>query len=587
MSDRRYLSADVVVVGGGMSGVCASIAAARNGSSVVLIQDRPVLGGNASSEVRMHIVGADASGHRRGLDSRESGIIEEIRLEEAVKNPQRSASIFDLILWEWVTREPNITLLLNTHCYGVEMESHSRIAKVLASRYSTEDYFTISGKVFMDCSGDGRLGVEAGADYRMGRESRDEYGESLAPPKADSYVLGSTLLFITRKMDHPVPFIAPDWIKRFPSCDDLPHRPHSDYEYGYWWVEWGGTRDTIKDNELIRDELLKIALGIWDHIKNQGDHGAENWALDWVGFLPGKRESRRFLGDHVLTQSDLQNAVLFEDRVAYGGWPIDLHPPEGIYSSEPPCAQHHLENLYSIPLRCLYSRNVENMFMAGRNISATHVAFASTRVMATCAVMGQAAGTAAALCARHGITPRELVRDGIADLQQILLKDDAYIIDLANSDPNDLARGAKVKASSETECHEAVKVINGVSRSTKDDSNMWASDPKAGLPAWIELDLGAPRKVREIHLTFDTNLSQPLTLSHSDAFTARMVRGPQPQTVRDYTISAGSKEIVKATGNYQRKAIHRFDPIETQTIRLNVQATNGAPSARVFEIRVY
>jgi len=587
----KNLDADVVVVGGGMAGVCAAIAAARNGASVVLIQDRPVLGGNSSSEIRMHIVGADCHGSRNDTDARETGILEELRLECAVRNPQRSASIWDLLLYEWIKREPNIVLLLNTSCIGVKMASENLIDAVIALRNSTEDLFTVRGKVFIDCSGDGRLGAEAGAEFRKGREGRDEFGESLAPPKPDNKTMGSSILFITRKHDRPMPFKPPNWIRKFPRCEDLPYRAHSSWEYGYWWVEWGGELDTIKDKERIRDELLAIALGVWDHIKNSGLHPeSENWALEWIGFLPCKRESRRFIGDYILTQHDLQRGEVFEDGVAYGGWPIDLHPPEGIDTKEPPNIAVKVP-LYNIPFRCLYSRNIDNLLFAGRNISATHVAFGSTRVMGTCSVMGQAVGTAAALCVRYNCTPRELGKEAIKDLQQLLLKQDAYIIGVSNSDPYDLARMAEVKASSETKGCEAVNVINGIHRGVYERENRWASDPMQPMPQWLELHFREPKRIREVHLTFDTGLNRELTLSFSDWANRRMIWGPQPETVCDYELQVlygdSAKTVVKVEGNYQRKRVHKFEPQLATGIRLIVHATNGGKSARVFEVRVY
>lgn len=588
---RKELEADVVVVGGGMAGVCAAIAAARNGASVVLIQDRPVLGGNSSSEIRMHIVGADCHGSRKDTDSRETGILEELRLECAVRNPQRSASMWDLLLYEWVKREPNITLLLNTSCVGVQMASENRIGAVIALRNSTEDLFTVRGKIFIDCSGDGRLGVETRAEFRKGREGRDEFGESLAPPKPDEKTLCSSILFIARKYDRPMPFKPPEWIRKFPRCEDLPHRPHTYWGYGYWWIEWGGELDTIKDNERIRDELLAIALGVWDHIKNSGLHpDSENWALEWLGFLPGKRESRRFIGDYILTQHDLQRGEVFEDGVAYGGWPIDLHPPEGIDTKEPPNISTHVP-LYNIPFRCLYSRNIANLLFAGRNISTTHVAFGSTRVMGTCSVVGQAAGTAASLCVRYNCTPRELGKEAIKELQQLLLKQDAYIIGVTNSDPYDIARTAEVKASSEVRGCEAVNVINGISRGVYERKNRWASDPTQPMPQWLELHFREPKRIREVHLTFDTGLNRELTLSFVEAANGRMVWGSQPETVRDYELQVldgnNAKTVVKVEGNYQRKRVHQFEPQFATGIRLVVHTTNGDKSARVFEVRVY
>ena len=589
ISSRRYLECDVLVAGGGMAGVCAAIAAARHGARVVLIQDRPVLGGNSSSEMRMTISGADISGGRP--HARETGILEELRLDAAVHNPQRCAQMWDLLLWEYVTRESNITLLLNTTLDGAIMAAPDRIGAVTAIRASTEELFTIAAGIFCDCTGDGRLGAEAGADYVMGREGKADYGERSAPQVGDRLTLGSSILFQARDYGRPMPFRAPQWAHRFTE-EDLAHRPHQPFSYGFWWVEWGGELDTIRDNERIRDELYRVALGVWDHIKNGGEHGAENWALEWIGMLPGKRESRRFLGDHVLTQQDLEEATPFADRVAYGGWPIDTHPPSGIYARrEPPCDQPRLRQLYSIPLRSLYSRNIANMMMAGRNISATHLAFASARVMATCAVEGQAVGTAAAHCVRRGVTPRELAADHIAELQQALLKDDCYIPDMANADPADLARQARVTASSEAPGHPAASVVDGIARTTEGGSHLWASAPDQSLPQWIELELPAAALLNEIRLTFDTGLDRPLALTYYEHLQARMVWGPQPETVRDYRVELREggvwRHLLRVEGNYQRQHVHRFAPQPAEAVRIVVEATNGLPWARLFGVRVY
>lgn len=589
--DRHAMHVDVAVMGGGLSGVCAAIAAARNGARVVLVQDRSVLGGNASSEVRMHIVGADHHGNRQETEAREGGIIEELRLEEAVINPQRSAPMFDLVMYEWVIREPNITLMLNAHCHGVIMDSENRIRAALVSRHSTEDEFTVYADQFIDCTGDGRLGAEAGAHFRHGREARSEYGEELAQPQADDMTLGSSILFITRKHDRPMPFRSPAWAHKLPE-GGLPHRGMGSWEYGYWWCEWGGELDIIKDNERIRDELLASAMGIWDHIKNSGRFPqSENWALDWVGAIPGKRESRRFLGDHVLTQQEVQAGETFDDGVAFGGWPIDLHPPAGIWTDEPPFLSIRVP-IYNIPFGCIYSRNIRNLLFAGRNISASHVAFGSTRVMATCAVLGQAAGTAAALCVRHQCDPRVLRREAIAELQQTLIKDDANIVGVANSDPYDIARQASAWASSFMPgWHQPDNVINGWSRGYYEYRNKWSSSPEAEMPQWIDLIFDSPRRIREAHVTFDTGLKRQLCLSHSDHHTSRMVRGPQPECVRDYEIQAfdgeNYKTLVRVEGNYQRKRIHRFNAETVKGVRLVAYATNGASTANVYEIRAY
>ena len=589
------LNADFVVIGGGMAGICAALAAARKGARTVLIQDRSVLGGNASSEIKMHMVGADCHGSRPG--ARESGIIEEIRLEDAYRNAHRSYSQWDLLLYEKVKAEPNITLFLDTALVGCKLDaSGKKIVSITALRNSTQDIFEVTGGMFADCSGDGRLGLEAKADYRMGRESREELGETLAMESPDAKTLGSSILITGRRYETPQPFHAPAWVRKFTKAD-LKHRPINSYEYGYWWFEWGGQLDTIKDNEVIRHELLRIALGIWDYVKNSGDQpNSANWALDWVGAIPGKRESRRLMGPHLLTEQDLMAGRLFEDAVAYGGWAIDIHPPEGVdVPDEPPFTPTYLPRLYTIPLRCLYSRNVSNLLFAGRNISASHVAFASTRVMATCSVMGQAIGTVAAMAVKEG-KPLEAFSAGepLHQLQQQLLRDDAFIPGVTNEDPSDLAqRNCVVTASSSKEGHEPALILDGTSRDLIGNFGTWADQKphhweSASLPAWVELQFPEPIEATEIHLTFDSGFARELILSASDWVTKKTIRGAQPEVVKAYRIWAGDQCIVEETENTLRKRVHCLPmPVQTASLRLEVLATNGVPEARVFEMRVY
>jgi len=577
-----------------MAGVCAAVSAARNGAKVVLIQDRSVLGGNASSEIKMHIVGADCHGSKPGL--RESGFIEELRLEDAVRNGHRSYSQWDLLLYEKVKDESNITLLLDTAFVGCDLDpATGGIHAIRALRNSTEDIYEITASFFADCSGDSRLGLEAGADLRMGREGTEEYGESLAPAQSDRQTLGSSILITGRRHETPQPFRAPSWVRKF-TKDDLNHRPIYSFEYGYWWFEWGGQHDTIHDNEMIRHELLRIALGIWDYVKNSGNHpDSANWALDWVGSIPGKRESRRLLGPHVLTQSDVLEGRMFDDIVAYGGWAIDLHPPSGVDAKdEPPYTPTSVEQLYAIPLRSLYSRNVPNLLFAGRNISASHVAFASTRVMATCAVMGQAIGTAAALATKNKWQLAAMNEGApLQELQQCLMKGDAFLLSLRNEDSLDLARRARVSVSSEQPWKKGLSVLDGVTRDLIGKFGPWADGichhwESQGLPAWIELTFPAQVAVREIHLTFDTGFARELTITASDYLTGKMVRGPQPETVRSYRIHAGNQVVVEETDNYLRKRVHRLSKeITTTTVRIEILATHGAPDAHLFEVRVY
>jgi hypothetical protein len=611
--ETHELTCDVLVAGGGPAGVPCALAAARNGAKVILCQNRHVLGGNASSEVRMHIVGADASGsrgHNRPLatETREGGIIEEIRLDAAMRNPQRSASMLDLTFYEMCRAEKNLTLMLNTEVVGVEKDG-AQITKAIALRQSTEDQFVITASIFIDCTGDGRLGAEAGAPFRRGREAKDEFEESRAQDVADKKSLGSTLLFQARKYDKPMPFVAPPWVRKFTE-DDLKLRPHASpgvdrgLEYGYWWVEWGGNLDTIKDNEIIRDELLAIMLGVWNHIKNDGDHGAENWALTWFSFLPGKRESRRFIGQHILSENDIWEGRPFDDAIAFGGWSLDTHPPDGVDAKdEPPCNQPQVPYIYDIPLSCCVSRDIPNLMFAGRNLSATHIGFSSTRVMATCAVVGQGAGTAAAYAIKHNISPHALSgsSNAMKAIQQMLLRDDAYLIGVYNEDELDVAQKATVTASSERKGGEATHVLSGQTRAVdgelggppdriKKGTHRWMSQ---ALPATLELRWDTPITPKRVHLIFDTGMHRPLTLSHSDAFVNRMQWGqPQEETVRDYIIEGeinGSWQALdERTGNYLRRVEHVINDAPSVTaLRIKVTASNGLDHARICEVRVY
>ncbi|HEX4130409.1 MAG TPA: FAD-dependent oxidoreductase [Pirellulales bacterium] len=587
------LTCDVFIAGGGMAGVCAAVAAARHGAKVVLVQDRSRLGGNASSEVKMHIVGAN---HHKGRPGwREGGLLEEFRLDDAVNNPQRCWEMWDLLLYDKCVSERNITLLLDTVLFAVDKEQ-DRIAGVYARCDKTEHLYHITSDIYLDCTGDSRLALEAGAEMRYGRESRSDFGEPLAPVTPDKETMGSSILFTSHKCEQPVAFKPPRWVRKI-TKEHLLKRSTNSWEYGYWWIEWGGQMNTIHDNERIRFELLSIVMGVWDYIKNSGNHpDSANWALDWVGMIPGKRESRRLIGDHVLTQFDLIDAgSKFDDSVCIGGWPMDDHPPGGFDRSDLPPTVMVKCPVYNIPLRSLYSRNVPNLMMAGRNISATHSAFSSTRVMATCAVIGQAAGTAAAVCALEGMLPRALYtdKDKLHQLQQALLRDDQSIVSLKNEDERDVARRAKVTASGAIDDAPAENVVNGFVRDIpKEYVNRWSAE-LGSEGAWLELDWAAPQTIRQVQLTFDSGFQRELTLSSSAGLNKGIIRAAQPETVRDYTLSyratADGKwtELIKVTGNHQRLVRHEFDPIEAQALRLTITATNGDKLARVFEIRCY
>ena len=591
---RVELETDLVVCGGGMAGVCAAIAAARRGTRVILIQDRSRLGGNGSSEIGMHILGADVSGGRPGW--REGGLIEEFRLENAKWNPHSAWELWDLMLYDKCVSEPNLTLILDTAIYRAEMNEDGTIASIWARCDKTEHLYHISAQLFVDATGDSRLGLEAGAEFRVGRESFGTFQEPLADFDEIGMAMGSSILFTAREHDRPIPYRAPSWARKITEAD-LQFRSVASFEYGYWWIELGGIYDAIRENERLRFELLAIVLGVWDYIKNSGNHpDSENWALQTVGMVPGKRDSRRLMGDVTMTQNDLEAGWRNRsDGVAIGGWSFDDHPSRGFdATNERPARQILMDEPYNIVLGALYSKNIGNLMMAGRNISCSHVAFSSTRVMATCSVIGQAVGTAAALCVHNGIQPRELREDEdlVRTLQQQLLQDDQSIREVRNEDPDDLARKAEVRASSSIMDSEPAFILTGVTRDMPTViENRWmgAMDDDG---AWIELTWNEPQSIAHVQLVFDTGFHRPLTLTSQHRVRERMEIGPQPETVRDYTLTLvkadGTETVVaEEKDNYQRLRRHRFEAIEATALRLTIHATNGADEARLYELRCY
>ena len=605
---------DVVVAGGGLSGVCAAIAAARHGAKTAIVQNRPMFGGNASSEIRMHILGANC--HQVKDDMRETGIVEEILLANKKRNPYASFPIFDTVLWEKVRFQKNLTSYLNTNMDDVVMDN-GRIRAIICHQSTTETELVLEGKVFIDATGHGTLGVMAGGAYRVGSESRHEFGEPTAPEEPNNYTMGNTLMFVAKDRGEPILFERPEGANRYTE-EDLQYRPHengihahadggeiiengsgnqlpgfSGIDSGYWWIELGGDNDDIiAEAEEIRDELYKAVFGVWDHLKNVGDHGTQNLDLEWVGMVPGYRESRRLEGDYVLNENDVRANRIFDDAVAYGGWPMDNHVPGGLRDMHLyPSEIYNFDGCYTIPYGCFVSKNVDNLMMAGRDISTSKMAFSSVRVMGTCAIGGQAVGTAAALAAEKNCTPREVGQKHIRTLQQQLLRDDCYIPGLRNEDENDLARRACAAADSQIEGGEASNVINGVSRTVGDESNCWISAPLAEKPAVLTLKLPHAETISELRLTFDSNLSREIMPSIQRIVRERQVKGLPEELVRDYAIelrrdgqAVWSKTV---TGNGQRLNIHALEGVNCDEVRITVTATHGCPNARIYEVRLY
>jgi hypothetical protein len=451
------IDADLCIVGGGLAGVCCAITAARSGIKVALVQDRPVLGGNASSEVRLWVLGATSHMGNNNRWSREGGVIDEILVENAFRNPEGNPLIFDTILLEKVALEPNIRLLLNTSVHELTKHGRDRIASVRGFCSQNSTVYDIAAPLFCDASGDGVVGFLAGAAFRMGAESSAEFGEKFAPSRECNDLLGHSLYFYTKDTGRPVEYVPPSFA--LADITQIPrYRMFNAKEHGcqLWWIEYGGRLDTIHDAEQIKWELWRVVYGVWNYIKNSGKFPeSKTLTLEWVGHISGKRESRRFEGDYILTQQDLVDQRTHDDAVSFGGWAIDMHPADGVFSEKPACEQWHVKGVYQIPYRSMYSRNIENLFLAGRLISASHVAFASTRVMATCAHNGQAVGIAAAMCRKEGLVPRQLTHASrLTELQHRLQRVGQFIPHIARCDPNDLAQHAAISASSSLTIHE-------------------------------------------------------------------------------------------------------------------------------------
>ena len=578
---------DFIVVGGGMSGMCAAIAAARLGVRTALVQDRPVLGGNASSEIRMHICGADKHGTQN--NARETGIIEELLLKNRYLNPQHSFSVQDAVFWDCVSKEENLDLYLNARVLDVDA-ADGRIRSVRAVQMTTETEYTLLADFFADATGDGFVGFAAGAQYMYGREGRNVFDEPDAPAQSDSLLMGSSIMFSAKDMGRPVPFIKPDWAYTYTEAD-LENREHAEITSGYWWLEVSGDLDVIDDAEKIRDELLRILYGVWDHVKNQPGHHAENYALDWVGAVPGRRESRRLTGDYVLTEQDVLSCRAFADVVAYGGWDMDVHVPKGFLSLDRmPTTYYMTKDLYGIPYRCLYSRNIENLFLAGRAISASHIAFGSTRVMGTCAVVGQAVGTAAAVALSHGLRAARAVGEHIEELQQTLLKYDCYLPGKYNTDTEDLARDACVSATSHRPDCEPQKVISGCSRDVGNTCHRYVSQGIAAAGERLTLTWSTAVEANEVIVRFDSNLRYELTITQSDRIRS-LQRDFPVELVRDFDVElyAGTvlQKKIEIRNNIQRSRYIGFDKTTFDKLTLVLYNTYGAPDATVFEVRVY
>ena len=578
---RKEYEAEVCVVGGGMAGICASVAAARNGAKVVLVQDRPMLGGNASSEIRVPISSAYGEPLPGGkvLENREGGIIEEIRLENIYRNPTCNWHVWDHVLWNFCTREPSLTVLLNTSVMECATNGNA-IVSVTGWDSISYTRVTVKANIFIDCSGDGILRL-SGAAYMKGREGRGDFGESYAPEEGNLTVMGSTLMVFSE----PSGIVSetagsPETAKAYNS----PQHKFDGSRDSSWTcgtLEWGGETNTIEAASYIRDELFKWSYGLWEKEKDVLHDGRDMkgrvWERTFISSIPGKRESVRFVGDYILTQNDLlSEGRAFKDNIGHGGWPMDDHFSAGMFAKRQ-TTFNKCPKVYGIPYRILYSRNVENLMFAGRDVSVTHMALSSTRVQGTTSVLGQAAGTAAAIAVRRGTTPRGVYEKHLEELQDMLQWQDQFIP----------WRDRKIAALSKDGAisHEVLR--DGMDRIRLD----------GGHGAWIrpgeitEYSFKGEKTFSGVRLVVDTNMNDNRWLVWWIG--PRKARRLPDEMPRDFDVqvrSGGEWKTVKVVrDNYRRWLDLRFDlPIAGDACRVVwVRPWGETTEQRVFSFEVY
>ena len=415
----RKVKYDFVVIGGGIAGMCASVAAARQGVKVALINDRPIWGGCNSSETRVHLGGHIEMEPYTNLGNmiKEFGPLRGGNAQPAEFYEDDKKRAFLEAEAEHLDLYPS---------YRVDRVDcrDGHIRAVYATHIETGETVEFRAPIFSDCTGDGTVGYLAGADYSMGRESRAEYNEPSAPEQGDSLTMGASVQWYSVEDDAPSTFPVFEYGLNFndESCERV--------TMGEWTWETGMNRDQCEEFERIRDYGLMVVYSNWSYLKNRlEDNGSyDNRSLGWVAYIAGKRESRRLLGDHVLTENDLVNEVAYPDASFTTTWSIDLHYPDPENSEHFPGEEfksictHGAVNPYAVPYRCLYSRNIDNLFMAGRNISVTHIGLGTVRVMRTTGMMGEVVGMAAGICTEHGALPREVYTGHLDELKALMEK---------------------------------------------------------------------------------------------------------------------------------------------------------------------
>lgn len=451
------LETEVLVLGGGLPGVCAAIQAAKLGLNVTLVEKRYTLGGNCGPEIGVH----PSDAHRFHPYMVSTGTVGKL-IEDAAfahaKTDSNDNHYNVSMRWDTVMSqaldEAGVRVLRSIYAH-TPYTTGSRISAVLCEDMMTYKHILIHvSKFVIDDSGDGNVSERAGAAFRKGRDAKSEFNERFAPDEADSITMGSSLVTLIRDAGRDSPFVPYDGLPEFyPGYGgNGPFIPEEGASLYFWFpTETGGDIDTIEDSHEIYKRLRGHLDSAWNRAKNVLDEGPlKNWEMVWCSAQVGKRESRRFEGDYILNLNDLESGRQFDDAVAVGGFAFDIHYPKPENTEYVLVKYFAIPPLYTIPYRCTYSRNIDNLFFASRLMSVSHLAHGSVRLQRTLATVGQAVGIAAALCAKYDITPRQLYTEGhVSELQQILLREDGTLTNIPELDPDDKACTAKVSASSE------------------------------------------------------------------------------------------------------------------------------------------
>lgn len=407
---------DLVVVGGGIAGITTSLTAARLGLKVALVHNRPVLGGNNSSEIKVPMAG--------DLNMLPYEHLGDITRELHPKEKSGISAMNDMLKLDLILAEKNIDLYLETHVFDAFVKS-GKIREITARNIQSNEEFTLEGALFADCTGDGNLGFLASADYKQGRESKAETGETLAPENPDSLVLGATLHWASEKANQPVPFPECPWALHFTeeNCQNA--------TAASWNWETGFQYDMVNNAEFIRDHMFRAIYGNWAYQKNFASNKEKykNYKLNSMGYILGKRESRRLLGDYIFSENDIREGIELEDACVPSRWGIDLHYPDPKNSKYFPqhefrsVAFHEKKQIHPVcllPYRSLYSHNISNLFMAGRCVSMTHIAHAMFRVQNTTGMMGEVVGMAAFIATKNKTTPRGVYHSHLEEFKMLL-----------------------------------------------------------------------------------------------------------------------------------------------------------------------